>query len=108
VLLSPGIAAMLRELHQTRQPTQTDLVFPAPRGGLMNDHLFNRRAWKSVLAKVNVPYRKPYGMRHTAISHALANGAHHLQVAQQTGHDPRVLYQSYASVIENQSVFVEF
>lgn len=108
VLLSDSVAAMLKELHQARQPKPEDLVFAAPKGGPVNDKLFNRRAWRTVLERVNVPYRKPYGMRHTAISHALANGAHHLQVAQQTGHDPRVLYQSYASVIEVKSVFVEF
>jgi integrase len=108
VLLSPTITAMLGELHQGRQPKPDDLVFPAPKGGPVNDKLFNRRAWKTVLERVNVFYRKPYGMRHTAISHALANGAHHLQVAQQTGHDPRVLYASYASVIETRNVFVEF
>jgi integrase len=108
VVLSPTITAMLVELYQVRQPKAEDLVFPAPKGGPVNDKLFNQRAWKTVLERVNVPYRKPYGMRHTAISHALANGAHHIQVASQTGHDPRVMYQSYASVIESQSVFVEF
>jgi integrase len=108
VILSDSVAAMLREIHQTRQPKPTDLVFPAPMGGPLNDQLFNRRAWKTVLERANVPYRKPYGMRHTAISHALANGAGPINVAEQTGHDPRVLYQSYASVIESQSVFVEF
>jgi integrase len=108
VLLSSTIAAMLIELHRGRQPKPDDLVFPAPKGGPLNDKLFNRRAWKTVLERANVVYRKPYGMRHTAISHALANGAHHLQVAQQTGHDPRVMYASYASVIKPQNVFVEF
>jgi integrase len=108
VILGAGVTALLRERHQERSPKPEDLVFPAPKGGPLNDRLFNRRAWRTVLERVNIPYRKPYGMRHTAISHALAAGAHHLQVASQTGHDPRVLYQSYASVIESKSVFVEF
>lgn len=110
VLLSSSVANMLRELYQVRQPKPEDLVFPAPKGGPVNDKLFSHkdRAWRTILERVNVPYRKPYAMRHTAISHALANGAHHIQVAQQVGNDPRVLYQSYASVIESKSVFVDF
>jgi integrase len=108
VLLSSAIAAMLIELHRGRQPKPDDLVFPAQKGGPVNDKLFNRRAWKTVLQRANVPYRKPYGMRHTAISHALANGADPLSVAEQVGHDPKVLFASYASVIKPQNVFVEF
>uniref|UniRef100_B8HUB1 Integrase family protein n=1 Tax=Cyanothece sp. (strain PCC 7425 / ATCC 29141) TaxID=395961 RepID=B8HUB1_CYAP4 len=108
ILLGSAVQSMLKELYMLVRPQPEDLVFPAPKGGPISDRLFNRRAWRKVLEKLNIPYRKPYGMRHTAISHALANGAHHIQVAEQTGHDPRVLYQSYASVIEQKSVFVEF
>ncbi|KGF73199.1 integrase [Neosynechococcus sphagnicola sy1] len=108
ILLSGSVQEMLRSRFLAASPKPDDLVFPAPKGGSINDRLFNRRAWRSVLERCNIEYRKPYSTRHTAISHALANGAHHVQVAEQTGHDARVLYQSYASVIEQKSVFVEF
>jgi integrase len=108
ILLGGSVQEILKARYLQLQPKPDDLVFPAPKGGPINDRLFNRRAWHTVLERCNIEYRKPYGMRHTAISHALANGAHHIQVAEQTGHDPRVLYQSYASVIESKSVFVEF
>ena len=108
ILLSSSVQSLLRKRFAAVKPKPDNLVFPAPKGGPICDRLFNRRAWRKVLEKLHIPYRKPYGMRHTAISHALAAGAHHIQVAEQTGHDPRVLYQSYASVIEAKSVFVEF
>lgn len=108
ILLSASVQAVLKEHFEVVQPQSGDLVFPAPKGGAINDRMFNRRAWRTILDRVNVPYRKPYSTRHTAISHSLANGANPIQVAEQTGHDPRVLYQSYASVIEAKSVFVNF
>jgi integrase len=79
---------MLRDLHQQRHPQPDTLVFPSPTGKPVSDHTFRRRAWKTVLERVNVAYRKPYGMRHTAISHAPANGANPLSVAEQAGHLP--------------------
>ncbi len=107
VILSPKIAALLK----VRKPSRCNpeaLVFPSPEGLAINDHLFRRRAWKRVLGKVGVDYRRPYVCRHTAISHALARGGNPLEVAEAAGHDPRVLFKNYASVIERKSVFVEF
>lgn len=43
-----------------------------------------------------------------SVSHAIARGGNPLEVAEAAGHDPRVLFKSYASVIERNSVFVEF
>lgn len=107
VILTPKITAML----QARKPAKCDpegLVFPASKGEEINDHTFRRRAWKTVLSRIGVDYRRPYACRHTAISHALANGANYLQVAEATGHDPQILHKHYASVIERKSVLVEF
>lgn len=108
VQLSPTVGGMLKAQYRQLKPEPSALVFPAPKGGPMNDKHFNRRVWKPVIERLGIPYRKPYGTRHTAISHALARGANPLQVAQQSGHDPQVLFTNYASVIEQQSVFVEF
>lgn len=107
VILTPKVSTMLL----ARKPDKCDPeapVFPAPQGGEINDHTFRRRAWKSVLSKIGIAYRRPYACRHTGISHALANGANYLQVAEATGHDPQILHKHYASVIEHKSVFVEF
>lgn len=72
VILTSKVSTMLL----ARKPDKCDpesLVFPALQGGEINDHTFRRRAWKSVLSKIGVLYRKPYACRHTAISHALAS-----------------------------------
>ena len=108
VLLSPAIATMLRSLKEQAKPSPDDLVFPSPKGGAIDDHNFNRRAWHTIINQLGIEYRKPYSTRHTAISHALENGANYLQVAEASGHNPKVMHQSYASVIQAQSVFVEF
>lgn len=87
---------------------QNDLIFPAPQGAELNDRDFRRRAWKKVLEKLEIPYRKPYATRHTAVSHALANGANPLAVSEQTGHDPQILFRHYASVIQKSAVMIGF
>lgn len=107
VTLTPKIA----ELLAARKPNNVDseaLVFPSPKGKFINDHTFRRRAWTRILSQLKIKYRKPYATRHTAISHALANGANPLAVAEQTGHDPQILFQHYASVIQSSAVMVEF
>jgi integrase len=107
VTLTPKVAEMLA----ARKPASRDpeaLVFPAPSGKPINDHTFRRRAWKKILTRLETGYRKPYATRHTAISHALANGANPLAVAEETGHDPQILFKHYASVIQKSAVMVEF
>jgi integrase len=107
VNLTPKIAALLKE-RKSEDSKSEDLVFPAPTGIPINDHTFRRRAWKTILAKAEISYRKPYATRHTAISQALANGANPLAVAEETGHDAETLFKWYASVIQPQAVMVEF
>lgn len=105
------LTGKVAEMLAARRPAQwkaDELVFPAPRGEAINDRSFRRRAWKRVLEKLGIKYRKPYATRHTAISHALANGANPLAVAEQTGHDPQILFKHYASVIQQSAVMVEF
>ena len=96
IKLTPKVIEILKSRRQ-RHHCPEDLVFPAPKGGEINDHTFRRREWKTVLEQIGIDYRKPYATRHTAISHALAGGANYLQVADATGHDPQILHEHYAS-----------
>ena len=101
----------MAEMLAARKPDNLNpeaLVFPSPKGKCINDHTFRRRAWTKILIPLEINYRKPYATRHTAISHALANGANPLAVAEQTGHDPQILFKHYASVIQKSAVMVEF
>ncbi len=108
IKLNPGIVIMLRSRFEHQSPSPDSLVFASPKGKPIDDHNFNRRAWKTIISQTGIEYRKPYSTRHTAISHALANGANYIAVAEASGHDARVLHQSYASSIEQISVFKEF
>jgi integrase len=76
-------------------------VFTTRKGNLIDDHNFRNRAWKSILAKVGVEYRKPYNTRHTLISHALDQGMNPVAVAQLTGHDVQTLYENYAGNVNS-------
>ncbi|MDJ0577710.1 MAG: site-specific integrase [Xenococcaceae cyanobacterium MO_234.B1] len=76
-------------------------VFTTRQGNPIDDHNFRNRAWKSVLAKVGVEYRKPYNTRHTLISHALDRGMNPVAVAQLTGHDVQTLYENYAGNVNS-------
>jgi integrase len=107
VVISPAISSLLRS-HSEKPHKPDDLVFPSPKGITINDRYFNRRAWKTIINQIGIEYRKPYSTRHSAISNALANGANYIAVAEASGHDPKVMFQNYASSINQQSVFMEF
>jgi integrase len=52
----------LQEMLLKRRPEGyqgNNSVFPAPKGGLMDDHLFCIRAWTKTLNHIGVEYRKP-------------------------------------------------
>ncbi len=98
--LSPRLQAMLRA-RKPEQVGKDDLVFPAPRGGPIDDHNFRNRAWVRVLAKQGVAYRKPYLTRSTFESHAIIT--HRLNpalVAEMTGHDPKTLFKHYLGSVD--------
>jgi integrase len=76
------------------------LVFPAPKGGVIDDSNFCERAWQKTLAKASVEYRHPYNCRHTFISHALHSGVSPMAIAEMVGHDPEVLFKRYAADIQ--------
>ena len=75
------------------------LVFPGPRGAPLDDHNFANRHWREVLAEQGVRHRKPYRLRDTAVSLALAAGLSPVAIAEQTGHRVRTLYEHYAGSI---------
>ena len=82
-------------------------VFTTRKGNSIDGHNFRNRAWKSVLAKVGVEYRKPYNTRHTLISHALDRGMNPVAVAQLTGHDVQTLYENYAGNVNSRPMLPE-
>lgn len=73
-----------------------DLLFPSPEGKYIDFHNFRNRAWKTVLAGLDITYRKPYQTRHTFITLALENGLDTQDVARLVGNSPEAIYRHYA------------
>lgn len=107
-MLSPKMQTTLAARFQRLQPKSDDLVFPAPLGGSIDDSRFRSRVFKSILESCQIEYRRPYSIRHSSISHALANGANPIALAEQTGHNVRVLLETYAHVIDKKNLSMEF
>jgi integrase len=108
VVLTETVKEMLRTRYEATNPQPDALVFPAPRGGYMNDNRFRGKIWKPVLESCGIVYRKPYNLRHTGTSHAYANGASLPEIAVQTGHSVKTLMRTYLHPIERKCVFVDF
>lgn len=108
VSLLRSTSTMLKTRSDSCKPSLSDLVFTTPAGLPVDIQNFRRRAWTQVLKNAGIPYRKTYATRHTAISHALANGANYIDVAKATGHNPQVMHTHYANSINKSSVFFDF
>jgi integrase len=107
IQISPTVISMLVDRYERLTPQPEDLVFPSPTGIAIDDHRFRARAWKTILENCQIDYRSPYKIRHSAISHALSNGANFIALAEQTGHDKRVMLSTYAHAIESKCLFVD-
>lgn len=94
----------LQQMLLARRPDRVNpkaLVFPSPKGLAIDDHNFRNRAWKSVLVKLSIPYRKPYTTRHTLVSHALDVGMSPAAIAELTGHTIETLFRDYAGNVQS-------
>jgi integrase len=62
------INAEVKEILQKIRPDSAksdSLIFTSRRGKFLDHHNFSNRAWKSILKKCGIPYRKSYHTRHT-------------------------------------------
>jgi len=89
-------------LRKRRSPDwePEDLVFPSPNGKPINDKDFRNRCWQSLIKDSGIDYRKPYNLRHTAISHMIDRGESPAKISEITGHDPKVLFDYYFGSVE--------
>jgi integrase len=108
IQLSPSVRSMLVDKFDRSTPQPDDLVFPSPKGLSIDDHRFRARAWKTVLEDCQIEYQPPYNLRHSAITHALEQGAHPIALAKQTGHSVKVLLSTYDHVINKKYLLVDF
>lgn len=94
--------SLVVELGKLKRGRPDEFVF------LFNDHAidrrsFLRRVWKPLLLREGIAYRKPSALRHNFCSWLLHGGKSVIEAAKITGHDPKVLLDSYADVLEESS-----
>jgi integrase len=92
VPVSPKIQALLQEL---RQSSNSEIVFPSPKGGRIDRANFRKRHWKPTLEKLGIEYRSPYNARHTRWSHEIKNGLDIATAAKYAGNRPRTMMDRY-------------
>ncbi len=102
--LPPRLQNILKAIRPI-DPDPEAPVFVSLTGLPIDSHNFRNRAWKQVLAKVGVEYRKPGNCRHTLISHGLSQGKSPAEMAELAGNRIETIYNNYAgSVIHRPSL----
>jgi integrase len=102
----PSLQKVLADRYARLQPAPDDLVFTNMKGLPIDDTAFIK-IWKRILASCNIEYRSPYQLRHTGISLALHHGANPIALAEQTGHDKRVMLSTYSHAIAQDCLMVD-
>lgn len=112
VPLVEQLASDLADLRAARgEPVDTDLVFPAKKGGHWSQSQYNnwrKRMWRTVLDKLaggkppqpQLTKARPYDCRGSFVSLHLRAGENPLVVAEWGGHSPRIMFGHYAHVIQ--------
>ncbi|AFZ25455.1 site-specific recombinase XerC [Cylindrospermum stagnale PCC 7417] len=103
IRLSPKMQQILIE-KGLKNPDPESFVFTTRQGNPIDDHNFCQRAWKAILTRLGISYRKFYYSRSTYISHALTAGVSPLEVSEQTGHDTRTMLRDYAACIKKTEI----
>ena len=91
---------LYHRLKRRARVKERELVFTAPKGGAIDDKNFNQRPWRSCLKVAEIPYRRPYLIRATAVVRMLRSGMSPLEIAEITGHNVDILYKHYALPME--------
>ena len=97
----------LKEILQSIKPENVkpdQPVFLTRQGNPIDEHNFSQRAWKTILDRLGIPYRRPYTSRSSFVSHCLEAGNSPSSIAPITGHDVRVIYQNYAGAVSSISL----
>jgi integrase len=84
--LSSAAARILRRQLLARKPTELGLVFPSPRGTLLNDDNFRHRVFRPAVRRTGLTGLRFHDLRHTYAALMVAAGAHPKYLQAQMGH----------------------
>lgn len=106
VVMLPGdVQSMLKSRFNPGKTKPDSIVFPSAVDKRIVLKNFRERAWRAVLGQCSIEYRRPYCLRHTAISLALKSGSDPIAVAEQAGHNKKILFDIYSHAMESRPVF---
>jgi integrase len=112
VPIPPELVQLLNNHIDTYRIGPSDRLFVGARGGDLSDSVYDR-AWKKARARafpddlVASPLaRRPYDLRHAAVSLWLNGGVPATEVARRVGHSVAVLLTVYANCIDGQEEVV--
>jgi integrase len=93
----------LAELYLARGgPDRTALVFPDTEGKHLRRHNWRKRVWIPALQAADVPYFRPYDLRHTCATLLVYEGRTLNEVAEHLGHaDPSFMARVYTHVLRD-------
>lgn len=101
--LTVQLRTLFKEVQESRDGVMQarDYLFRSPEGGLLNWNNFRVRIWGEALALLDIPYRYPYQIRHTVLSHAASDPKIGLMgAAQIAGHkNTSMVSQHYARYV---------
>lgn len=73
------------------------LLFASPKGKFIDHHNFANRAWKTILTKCAIPYRKSYQTRHTFISLCVEAHINSTAIGRWTGTSAKMIDNHYGA-----------
>jgi integrase len=94
--ITPEVKAILEELCPEVVDPEA-LVFTSPKGKFIDHHNFATRAWKSILAKCGIPYRKSYQTRHTFITMCVEAHINSTAIGRWTGTSAKMIDNHYGA-----------
>jgi integrase len=91
------LTADLRELleKQTKGKSDNELVFISPKGKAIDDRMFQRRVFRTVLKGLNIENRVLYACRHTFSSRCIEDGLSPITTAFLMGNNPETTLKNY-------------
>jgi integrase len=84
--LSSTAALVLRRQLLARKPNERGLVFPSPRGEILNDDNFRHRVFAPAVRRTRLTGFRFHDLRHTYAALMIAAGAHPKYLQAQMGH----------------------
>nr|WP_103123746.1 site-specific integrase [Nostoc cycadae] len=94
--INSELKAILDEIKPEETSPET-LIFSSPKGKFIDHHNFSNRAWKAILAKCSIPYRKSYQTRHTFISLCVESHINSTAIGRWTGTSAKMIDNHYGA-----------